>query len=331
MIRLLALALLALSACSSPPPGPVDASPVTGDGDTYIAHHHDADRALAALQTLSSDEFEGRRTGTPGNLKAREWIKARLTELGAAPAKQDGYESPFAAPRFDAEGEVVEGTNLVAFIRGTKASGRDAKALVMTAHYDHLGIKDGEIFNGADDNASGVAALLETIAWFQKNPPENHIIFAFFDAEEGGIVGSAQFLAQLSEGERGNIALNLNLDMVARADKGELYAVGGYHFPELVPVIDGVAAEAPITLLRGHDSPDLGDNDWSFASDHAPFLRAGIPIIYLGVEDHADYHRESDEFDKIDPAAFARCVDTVILMAEALDTWLSGETVGKSD
>lgn len=330
MIRLLALALLALSACSSPPQ-PIEAPPLGAEASSYAAQYHDAGRALVAIETLSSDAFEGRRTGTPGNLKAREWIKARLTELGVAPARKDGYDSPFAAPRFDNEGEVVEGTNLVAGIRGTKVAGSDAKAMVISAHFDHLGIRDGEIFNGADDNASGVAALLEVIAWFQANPPENHIIFAFFDAEEGGIVGSAQFLASLSERERDNIALNLNLDMVSRADKGELYAVGGYHFPELVPVIDAVAADAPINLLRGHETPELGDADWSLSSDHAPFLRAGIPIVYLGVEDHADYHRESDEFDKIDPAAFARCVDTVILMAEALDTWLSGETVTNSD
>lgn len=325
MIRILALGMLAVAACSSPPDTPTTAVDANTSTAGYEASYHDAGRALAALEPLSSDEFEGRASGTPGNAKARAWITAKLEAMDVSPPRKEGYEMAFSAPRFDEPGSVIEGTNLVAFIPGENAERDDAQAIVMSAHYDHLGIRDGEIYNGADDNASGVAALLEVIAWFQAHPPKNHIIFAFFDAEEDGITGSAQFLSQISADEKDRIALNLNLDMVSRADKGELYAVGGHHFPELVPVIEAVAEDAPIKLLRGHETPDLGSGDWSFASDHAPFLRAGIPIIYLGVEDHADYHKESDEFEKIDPDAFARCVDTVILMAEALDDWAAAD------
>ncbi len=111
--------------------------------------------------------------------------------------------------------------------------------------------------------------------------------------------------------------------MVARADKGELYAAGSYHTPDLAPLIDEVAADAPITLLRGHDSPEWEDQDWSTLSDHAPFLEAGIPFIYLGVEDHPDYHRPTDTAGNIDPETYARCVDTIILMAEAVDDWVA--------
>ena len=111
--------------------------------------------------------------------------------------------------------------------------------------------------------------------------------------------------------------------MVARADKGELYAVGPYHFPELAGLVDNVAERSPLTLKRGHDSPDWGDQDWSLLSDHAPFLRAGYRILYLGVEDHADYHKPTDTFDRVDPATFARAVDTIILVAEAADDWVA--------
>ena len=279
---------------------------------------------METVRTLSSDAFEGRRTGTPGNRKAMDWIENQLETLGVSPARREGYRSPFETTAPNALDTLVEATNLVAFIRGKDPA--SPKAIVMSAHYDHLGMEDGEIYHGADDNASGVAALLETIAWFQAHPPETTIIFAFFDKEEFGQEGARHFLDALTGRERARLAFNLNLDMVARADKGELYAVGNYHFPELVPLIDGVAEEAPITLLRGHDSPDWGDQDWSTLSDHAPFLEAGIPFIYLGVEDHADYHLPSDTADRIDPETFARSLDTIILMAEAIDEWVAAHT-----
>ncbi|WP_158085646.1 M20/M25/M40 family metallo-hydrolase [Henriciella aquimarina] len=315
----LATALL-LAACSNAPAFETQ-GPASATESTYQAQYHNAARAMEAVGTLASEQFEGRKTGEPGNRKAMEWIEAQLVSLGVSPPRREGYRMSFDTDAPDDADRTVEATNLVAFIRGKDEA--SPKAIVISAHYDHLGIQDGELYPGADDNASGVAALLETIAWFQAHPPETTIIFAFFDKEEYGLGGAEHFLEALSEGERGKIALNINLDMVARADKGELYAVGGYHFPDLVPLIDAVAAKAPITLFRGHDSPGWGDQDWSLLSDHAPFLQAGIPFIYLGVEDHADYHKPSDTAENIDPAIFARCIDTIILMAEAADDWVA--------
>lgn len=322
MRRLVVVFAACLAACSNPPAdtGSAPVAPVATP-PAYEAQYHDAARALANLETLSSDAFEGRETGTEGNRKAREWIETQLTSLGMSPARQSGYGAPFDAPNFKDPENAIHGTNLVTFIRGSDPS--SPRVLLMSAHYDHLGIVDGEIYNGTDDNASGVVALLETMAWFEAHPPESTIMFVFFDAEEKGIVGSPSLLNDMSAAEKERIALNLNLDMVSRADKGELYAVGGYHFPDLIPLIDKVASEAPLKLLRGHETPDLGPDDWSFASDHAAFLRAGIPIIYLGVEDHADYHKPTDTFDKVDPDMFARSLDTVILMAEAADDWVA--------
>lgn len=308
-------AALVITACSN---GPASPSPSAG----YVAEYHDSERAGLTLETLSSDAFEGRRTGEPGNLKAMAYIEEKLRTLDAAPWNGPGYRASFTAPKFNTPEESVSGTNLIAAIEGTSS---DPAVIVMSAHFDHLGIRAGEIFNGADDNASGVAALLELIAWFKTNPPDNDIIFAFFDAEEQGLTGATHFVNSLDDTVTGHLALNLNLDMVARADKGELYAVGGFHFPDLIPLINSVADNAPLKLLRGHDSPEWGEQDWSTQSDHAAFLRAGYPIIYLGVEDHADYHRESDEFGKIDPQMFARSVDTVVMLAEAADTWINAE------
>lgn len=324
MIRTLLAAAVVLTACSNAPEQAEDAQATTSL-DSYSAQLHDADRALASLETLSSDEFEGRRTGTAGNEMARDWITAQLTSLGVAPFYDSGYEAPFATGRFNEPNREVRGINLIARIEGT--SGNTAPVIAMTAHYDHLGMHEGKIYNGADDNASGVAALLEAVAWFQANPPQNTIVFVFFDAEEQGIAGSAYFVRAMPENLKDRLALNLNLDMVARADKGELYAVGTHHFPDLIPLVDGVAASSPIELKRGHDSPEWGEQDWSMMSDHAPFLRAGFPVLYLGVEDHEDYHRPTDTFDRISPDVFARCVDTVMMVAEAADEWVTAQKI----
>lgn len=317
--RFFAVALL-LAACSSPPVSETTQTS-QASGDAYEAQYHDSERAIAALQTLSSDAYEGRKTGEPGNLKAQDWIESQLRDLGVSSVYPDGYRAPFTVEAFSQAKDDISGTNLFAEIEGS--AGADAPVIIISAHYDHLGIKDDDIYNGADDNASGVAALIEVIDWFNANPPENTLVFAFFDAEEDGITGSAHFVANLPDPMRDRLALNLNLDMVARADKGELYAVGTYHFPELTDLVDTVARKTPLTLKRGHDSPEWGDQDWSLQSDHAPFLRAGYRILYLGVEDHADYHQPTDTFENIDPAAFARSIDTLILVAEAADDWVA--------
>ncbi|WP_018149598.1 M28 family peptidase [Henriciella marina] len=320
MIRCIVAAGLFLAACSSPAEHDTNVAATVADRE-YTPEFHDADRALSSLETLSSDAFEGRRTGEPGNLKAREWITTQLEGLGVPSLSAGTYDAPFDTASFSDAKDSVSGTNVLAVIE----AGPDAPVIVMSAHFDHLGIGEDGLYNGADDNASGVSALLETIAWFQKNPPENTIVFAFFDAEEMGIAGSAAFVRDLPPSIEDRVAFNLNLDMVSRADKGEIFAVGTHHFPDLVPLIDRVATSTPLTLKRGHDSPEWGEQDWSALSDHAPFLRAGLPIIYLGVEDHADYHRVTDTFDKVAPETFARAIDTIILVAEAADDWVAQE------
>ncbi|WP_269402694.1 M20/M25/M40 family metallo-hydrolase [Henriciella marina] len=321
MIRSFLAAGLLAAACSSPSaPDPAATETATAT-HAYTARYHDSARALSALETLSSDDFEGRLTGEPGNLKAREWIIDQLQARGVDPLLDGGFEAPFETASLSEGREGVSGTNLLAIINDEPG----APVIVMSAHYDHVGMGEDGIYNGADDNASGVAALLEAISWFQQNAPETTLVFAFFDAEEMGIAGSAAFVHDLPEQIGDRLAFNLNLDMVSRADKGEIFAVGTYHYPELVPLIDAVAAETPLTLSKGHDSPEWGNQDWSTLSDHAPFLRAGVPIIYLGVEDHADYHKVTDTFDKVDPNTFARSVDTVLLVAEAIDEHVASD------
>jgi len=163
--------------------------------------------------------------------------------------------------------------------------------------------------------------LLELAAQCVAQPFGRDIVVAAFDAEEGGLNGAEAFISAPTL-PRGRIALNVNLDMVARGDKGEIYVAGTTHYPALRSLLEPVAARAPIRALFGHDLPGSGEDDWTFQSDHGPFHRAGIPFVYFGVEDHPDYHKPTDTADKINPDFFAKAVGVVLDALRALDVGL---------
>jgi hypothetical protein len=107
--------------------------------------------------------------------------------------------------------------------------------------------------------------------------------------------------------------------MISRSDKNELYAAGAYHFPWLKPRLDAIAADARVTLKQGHDSPLPREQDWSTQSDHGAFHQLKRPWVYFGVEDHADYHRPTDDFGAIPQDFFLRSAATVELATRAFD------------
>jgi Zn-dependent M28 family amino/carboxypeptidase len=275
----------------------------------------EAAAALSLVEALSADGLKGRRVGTEGNATARKIIVQRMADIGLRPAAS-GYEIPFTY-RQDGMSEDTLGVNIVGHLEGSAAS---SLAMVVSAHYDHLGETEGEIYNGADDNASGVAGMLAIAEHFAYHPPVHDVIFAAFDAEEDGHGGSVSFVAQPPLPIR-QIAFNLNLDMISRGDNGVLWASGLAHTPELRPMVESVAARAPVTIKMGYDSAAAPD-DWTWLSDHAAFFRAGVPHLYLGVEDHPDYHQPSDEFEKIDQAWFLKSIETVVMVAAAADAQL---------
>jgi len=303
-----ALAWFGLASCSQP------ADPETA----YVPELFDGERLLQITRTLSADEMMGRRAGTPGNAAARVGLTLEMARIGLAMVG-DSYDHPFTYGPMDGDGPDRPGANLIGSIKG---NGDTGQAMVVTAHYDHLGERDGEIYNGADDNASGVAVALAIAEFFMARPPENDIYIVLLDAEEDGLGGALAFVADPPL-PREDIAINLNLDMVSKSAAGELYAVGTYHNPVLVPFVERVAEVAPVTLLMGHDRPEDGDQDWTLLSDHAVFHRLGIPFLYLGVEDHAEYHQPTDVFETIPTDFYLAAADTAILIADALDEELA--------
>ena len=277
----------------------------------------DSDRLMSTVATLADPKFEGRAAGSPGGVAARAWLLERFKAIGLQPVA-GSHVFPFTFARKSLAGLEGEGANLLGMCVGKDPT---LPMFVVSAHYDHLGIRDGVLYPGADDNASGVAVILEVAAYCQKNPFRRSIVFAAFDAEEGGLNGARAFVSTPPVPKE-RIALNVNLDMVSRSDKREIFIAGTYHTPSLKPPLEAVAKRAPITVLFGHDRPKAiagGVDDWTNQSDHGPFHAAKIPFVYFGVEDHVDYHKPTDTADKINRGFFVDAAETILDAILSLD------------
>lgn len=290
------------------------------------ARHVDRSVLMRDVATLGAAAFEGRGTGTPGGLGARQWLVEQFRSVGLQPAHTSDYLQPFTVTARDLRAilpggrpfrSTHEAANVVGQLSGRNPGGR---IIAVTAHYDHLGVREGVLYPGADDNASGVAVLLAAARHFRHNPPQHGFVFAALDAEELGLHGATTLVrSAVLPSER--VALNVNLDMVSRNDRNEIYAAGPYHSPWLTPILLDVQTRAAVRILFGHDRPDSrsrGLEDWTRSSDHAAFHEAGIPFVYFGVEDHADYHKPTDNPDRIDPRFFGDVADMIV---EALRTF----------
>lgn len=269
---------------------------------------------LHDIKVLAADSMGGRLSGSEGNRMAQDYIQKRFREIGLQ-AYKGSYAQHF---RLENKQLVVDqATNLVGFIPG-----KSGKVIVMTAHYDHVGTRNGEVYNGADDNASGVGALLAAAAYFEKHKPERTIIFAALDGEEQGLQGAKAFVANPPVPLQ-NILLNVNMDMLSINDKGELYASGAYNNPQLKPYLEQIKPRPNAKLILGHDRPEQQHDDWTNQSDHYAFFKQHIPYLYFGVEDHPHYHQPSDEYQNINtsfyPDAAALVIDFVKLMDENLE------------
>jgi hypothetical protein len=291
--------------------GPSMPDPASRDA---AVRHVDREALMATVRALSAPDLAGRRMGTPGGAAARRLIVRELEAAGLAPAFRTGFVQPFRT------GRAVEGANVSGIVRGT---GGRLTAIVVSAHYDHLGIVDGTLHPGADDNASGVAVLLAAAKRFAASPPRHPLIFAALDGEELALSGAEAFL-RAPPIPAAQMALNVNLDMLARSGRREIVAAGASYSPWLIPILQNVQRRTPIRIVLGHDRPGTRPrDDWTALSDHAVFHRAGVPFLYFGVEDHADYHGPGDTAAKIDPVFFGDVADAVLETLIALDSAVS--------
>lgn len=263
------------------------------------------------LKYLSSAVCEGRKPGTAGHTLAMERVLGRFRSIGT-----DSLGGSLIQ-RFNGTSinGTTEGLNVVALVKGTTAPG---KYVVVSAHYDHLGKVNDKIYYGADDNAGGVAALIAMAGYVKANPLPFSVIFAALDREETGLEGAYAIVYWL-RGLLGNEAVqfNLNMDMITRSDKNEIFVCGVKHFPDLKSIVDVVQSHTNVKVLMGHDGGTPGD-DWTQQSDHAAFFEKSIPFLYVGVEDHADYHQPTDMFQRISLTRFTENSNMVLQMLKAL-------------
>jgi Zn-dependent M28 family amino/carboxypeptidase len=292
----------------------------SGTTSAEAAFRLDAERMLLDLQILASDRFQGRATGTPGGALAAQMVASRFAELKLS-AFGERFEQPFSFVHRSIRAlwrrnrpftkTFNDARNVIGYVRGTS---RPNDFIIVSAHFDHLGVIGSNIYRGADDNASGTAAMMAIATYVAAHPLLHSVVFAGFDAEELGLRGSQAFVRALPF-PRDRLRLNINMDMIGRADDGRLFVSGLFYYPELTPIVEAAARSATVPIHAGHDRPMYLTGlipNWTELSDHSSFHEIGVPFLYFGVEDHDDVHRPTDTSDRIDRAFYSASAETVL-------------------
>lgn len=290
--------------------------------------------AEAHVRFLAHDELEGREAGSRGGRIAREYIVANLRNLGIAPLNID-YLQCFesykkASPtknRFqvhpDSINVIKEGVhqrlsmcNVLGILPGINSE----EYVVVGAHYDHLGMDSSlvgdQVYNGADDNASGVSAVLQIARAFLATgiQPKRNVIFAFWDGEEKGALGSSFFVQNCTYVS--SLKGYLNFDMIGRNNDEATPSRFVYFYTEAFPVF-GKWLKDDIKQYKLHLTPDYRPWDKPIGgSDNSSFAKKDIPIVWYHTNGHPDYHQPTDHADRIN---WDKVVD--ITKASFLNLW----------
>lgn len=253
---------------------------------------------------LSSGKYQGRETDTEGNRAAARYIDSTLESVGYNPARQNFYSQKIDK----------NVSNILARI-----DGKDTNSFVIIgAHYDGLGIKGGEIYYGADDNISGVAAVMTLARMYRRiykeggTKPDKTVIFAFWDREEVNIMGSNYFVSNFYKPER--ISLYMNFDMVGRANNGEQFPEVSYawnnNYPQLKALCMKYLHKAlPDEKISLDITYEVRWGDGKGGSDYVGFSKLNIPYIaWMEVNMHEDYHKPTDTSDKLSWSKLERVI-----------------------
>lgn len=269
------------------------------------------------LYIVASDDMEGRETGSAGQKKAGEYlIKQYESYKIPFPKGAKNYYQPVPAEFMNKKyGETLGNSeNIWAFIEGVE---KPEEILVISAHYDHVGIKNGAIYNGADDDGSGTVALLEMAQAFEMAKKEGHgpkrsILFLHVTGEEHGLHGSRYYSENPLFPLKNTIA-NINIDMIGRHDEFHpkssdyVYVIGSDRLStDLHNAIESVNTKyAKLNLDYKYNDP-ADPNRFYFRSDHYNFAKNGIPSVFFFTGVHEDYHKPGDTPDKIEYEALAK-------------------------
>lgn len=282
------------------------------------------------VEYLASDHLQGRATGTPGNDAAADYIGARFREVGLH-SLPDGLYFQVAkgvTVRSDDGNATVDQRNVIGWIEGSHPNLRK-EYVIVSAHYDHLGSRAGDgdtIFNGANDNASGVAGLIEVARALATSlqKPIRSVVFVAFFGEERGMLGSRHYVANPPFPLRDTVAM-LNLEQIGRTDSTEgpqkrRASLTGFDYSTVGEVVKAAGAVRGVEVYKHPRNSDA----YFTRSDNASFARVGIPAHTLTVAfDFADYHGVDDEADRLDYENMAIVcdviADAVLRLANAAD------------
>lgn len=268
-----------------------------------------ADDLSKHLYIFASDEFEGRDTGEPGQKKAAEYLRNFYKEKGIISPKSEFVKDYYqyipakTYPRIDKDTE-----NVLAYIPGSE---KPEEIVVISAHYDHVGMHNGQIYNGADDDGSGNVAILEIAEAFQEAikdgyKPKRSILFLHVTAEEKGLLGSKFYTDVQPVFPLQNTIANLNIDMIGRVDEAHsqnsnyVYLIGSDKLSTDLHNLSEAVNSKYINLELDYTYNDKNDpNQFYYRSDHYNFAKNNVPIIFYFNGVHEDYHQPSDTPDKI--------------------------------
>lgn len=249
------------------------------------------------LSFLASDDLKGRLAGSEGEKKAAEYISKNFKKLGLKTELQPFEYSVKLNPHDENSSTPSKGTNIIGYL-----DNKAPKTIIIGAHYDHLGLNehhhstlmnsDGQIHNGADDNASGVTAVMELARMFSQNKTQEKVnyVFALFSAEEDGLIGSKK-LAEEVKTKFPNVVAMINLDMVGRLNQDKVLNVGGIGSSPIFKELIEKFKPAGYNLAL--------DESGTGPSDHTSFYLKDIPVLFFFTGTHEDYHKPSDDTEKI--------------------------------
>lgn len=261
-----------------------------------------------ALYTYASDDFEGRETGEPGQKKAVNYLMEQYVKMGIpSPIAEGDYFQDIAESYFPNGLKASE--NVVAFLEGTE---NPEEIIVISAHLDHEGIKNGEIYNGADDDGSGTVAILEIAEAFKTASDNGHktkrsLLFLHATGEEKGLLGSQYYTDIDPIFPLVNTVANLNIDMIGRIDKKHentpnyVYLIGSDKLSHELHDISENINKTYFNMEFDYTYNDDNDpNRFYYRSDHYNFAKHNIPVIFYFNGTHADYHKPTDTVEKIE-------------------------------
>lgn len=275
---------------------------------------------------LADDKLEGRQTGTEGELAASNYIVKRFKEIGLQPKGTEGFLQPFSfKPKTDPHKEVEFTTNEDGTITGRNVLGYldngATNTVIIGAHYDHLGYggegslyrgDDKAIHNGADDNSSGVAVMLDLaskIAYDFNNFKNNNYLFMAFSGEEMGLLGSNYFVKNATVDTK-TVNYMINMDMVGRLKADSTLAIYG-------------TGTSPIfkQVINAHNKGfKIVENESGVGpSDHTSFYLTDIPVLHFFTGQHEDYHKPSDDFDKLNYKGMTMISEYIFEIIKDLD------------